>query len=459
MASQPLYQPYTPPTPVASKPNIRVVFNSSTATAAVARAGAQMPAAILDATLEELAIADQARAVVADAQRLLSPGMYHAFLVWGEAASQLSTLSDRGDEDDAHSEQMTAALAVLQTTPSAGSNDMAFTTYLLALEASESSAFGPIRDMGEDSLFCVELLARSVYVDVISADPVAFGLQALATEAWQASRSTLGFSPTIGKAITDVFTQAIEDLEAAAKSEPAPDVLPTGYNRYMRGPYIAWRRAHDAYVAAHTTRNTYERDVYNPAAPEIDDPIQLRYDDLVAEEGAALDRLLTRTAPSLNELAIKLELLAAGEEWRMAQDRTIAAKLVEDVRRFSRYGAGSQAGDTPWYDGAPFYGLLVERNALIARLDGPQNGLSDAEIERENDFLCSRVNVLENQILNGTAQGSADAIIKLVALAQVSAEGHEPTDASVRSAVRDAKRHLGIGYLYEPAPTAAEQAA
>lgn len=125
--------------------------------------------------------------------------------------------------------------------------------------------------------------------------------------------------------------------------DDAERFLTTPVDPFMRGPMLAWHKGCEAFTTARQARATYEREVYNPAGPDISDPIQLRYDELVAEEGHALDRLLKLTAPSPTELAIKLKIIAEGEEWRLAEDRTIAAKLAADGRRFGRHGAYLQS--------------------------------------------------------------------------------------------------------------------
>ncbi|MEH3105504.1 MAG: hypothetical protein PGN12_16585 [Sphingomonas phyllosphaerae] len=129
-----------------------------------------------------------------------------------------------------------------------------------------------------------------------------------------------------------------------ASTAPVPIVMPDGYDRYMRGPFIAWQRRYENHASARSERLTFEKAVYSPAGSDVDDAMQAKYDDLVDAEGDALDRLLLSVAPGPAELAVKLKLLADGEQWRLNQRDGIVEAVTADARRFGRHGS-SLKGD------------------------------------------------------------------------------------------------------------------
>lgn len=91
----------------------------------------------------------------------------------------------------------------------------------------------------------------------------------------------------------------------------------------------------------------------------------------------------------------------------------------------------------------PLRVLLADRNAIIERVNtGPD--LS----EEEQGPTYEEISRLEALISNTPARTAEDAIAKLVAAAQVAAEGHELDDAEAVRAIADAQRHLGVGYIH-----------
>jgi hypothetical protein len=227
MATQPLYQPYTPPAAAMPDPNIRVALSNGVAAAAVERALANLPAEIPEVTLDELAIREQVRDVIAQAKPLLSKSMYAAFLEWGEAASLISTSGATNAESEAHLDALSDALDRVKATQPEGEHDAIFSGYLLSLEATDSSGFGPIREANADGEHrFVEGLARSTYNAAVSVSPIVAGLHHTMIDAWRLSNSTTALTPTIGKLITDTFTQAIiDDLETVVIETASGDLL------------------------------------------------------------------------------------------------------------------------------------------------------------------------------------------------------------------------------------------
>ncbi|SFP98792.1 hypothetical protein [Sphingomonas rubra] len=93
----------------------------------------------------------------------------------------------------------------------------------------------------------------------------------------------------------------------------------------------------------------------------------------------------------------------------------------------------------------PFRALLAERNALVDHLDSQATSPDEAR----DTILCSAINNVENLILGGVSHTPDDTIVRLIALAQVAAEGHEVDDVTAARGIKDAQRHFGIGYLHE----------
>lgn len=99
----------------------------------------------------------------------------------------------------------------------------------------------------------------------------------------------------------------------------------------------------------------------------------------------------------------------------------------------------------------PLRDLLTERNHLLEDLNGcdrPEN----AEID---DALIHRVNALDDEILRRDGVTAEDAIVKLITIAQISAEGHDSDEVDAQSAIRAAQKFLGAGYLHKEQSPAA----
>lgn len=90
---------------------------------------------------------------------------------------------------------------------------------------------------------------------------------------------------------------------------------------------------------------------------------------------------------------------------------------------------------------APFRVLLSQRNALSDRLN------EGAWTDEAATVVCDDIDRLEAAIINHPAATADDAIVKLVTLAQIAASEREIDDHEAVSAIADAQRHFGIGWL------------
>lgn len=89
----------------------------------------------------------------------------------------------------------------------------------------------------------------------------------------------------------------------------------------------------------------------------------------------------------------------------------------------------------------PLRELLAERNALCAGLNADTTG-GDAVLVH----VCKRIATLDRQVITGEAHTPDDAVMKLLALAQVAAD-QELIEGEAESAVASARQFFGIGYL------------
>ncbi len=120
---------------------------------------------------------------------------------------------------------------------------------------------------------------------------------------------------------------------------------------------------------------------------------------------------------------------------------------------FSEATACQVAVSTPAAGGTPLRSLLIERNVIIARLnDGPD--LDDAA----QATACDELNRIDTEITKAGAETADDAVVKLIALAQIAAEGHELDDQEAVQAIVEARKHFGIGYIHAGSAPAAKPA-
>jgi len=95
---------------------------------------------------------------------------------------------------------------------------------------------------------------------------------------------------------------------------------------------------------------------------------------------------------------------------------------------------------------APFRVLLAQRNALSDRLN------EGTWTDEAAAVVCGDIDRLETAIIDHPATTADDALVKLVTLAQIAASERQIDDHEAISAIADAQRHFGLGWL-DPADT------
>lgn len=204
--------------------------------------------------------------------------------------------------------------------------------------------------------------------------------------------------------------------------ERAGAVLPATYDPYMRGPYLRWQRAYDAYIADRATRIAFETGALAEALKQDEvvrasypadhdlraDPVaaaaldavgyyqlEQHFNELVWAEYDTLERLLRVPAPSANELAIKLKLFEAVEGWAYENAGDVVPVLVSDARRFGGQGAYPQADQKLTSSFARLKQMMDE--GAVAHPDGEQAYFAERD-EVEMAFWKRRASTLEGVI-------------------------------------------------------------
>lgn len=413
MATQPLYQSYSPPAPplVAVRNNEHAPLIRGSAAVAVQRAARELPAEVRDATLDEIAIAEQTAAVIKQARRSLSPEYMPVFLKWAAAASALSTKGEDDEENYRNLGVLLEALEVLGKARSRGMSDLVFRTYVLSLEATESSCFGPMRQPDNDDSTIIERLAYDAYLDIRNLDPLPEMLEELAEAAWEASDSSLSFASSIGKAITDTFSTALANDEWQSEA--------TGY---CSRPADDWASAKAAYLAADHLCNVMS----------VDDPqADLKVDACCA----AMDYLIEQVrAPDLSALRLKLDLaLGRAECFEDVLFDDHARGIIADIQHLV-------CQPMPHDPHAPW---LAERNRAQAAINSADETLTDAAADALTTHMVER----DQEIANTPATTWDGVLAKLALVAQISLEGFEPNLDWCASALVDAQCVTGIGSL------------
>lgn len=104
---------------------------------------------------------------------------------------------------------------------------------------------------------------------------------------------------------------------------------------------------------------------------------------------------------------------------------------------------------------APLRAILAERNALSAWFNEPAREIDD-DPDGAAAAICSDIDRLEAAIIKRRASTQDDAVVKLVTLAQIAASEREIEETEAVSALVDARRHLGLGYLHPAYSSVAE---
>lgn len=318
MATQPLFQSYNPPVPFPTKSDIRVGASKGAAAVAVDRAVAKLPPVVRDATLDEITIAEQAAAAIRQAHLSLTPAYVSAFLKWGAAASALATESASDQESSERLDVLLESMDTLSETQSGNLADLVFKTYVLALEATDSSCFGPMRETSRDEDSLVENLGYAAYRDIRNLDPLPAMLDQLGAAGWRLSTSTVAYTRSIGDAITGAFTRAI-----AIAGEANADIGHLGAD-----PHTAWLADRNR---AQATINAADETLTDEAA------------DALSTYTVERDLEISKTpATTRDGVLAKLALIAqiSLEGWEPNMDW--CASALVDAQRVA--GVGSLAG-------------------------------------------------------------------------------------------------------------------
>lgn len=459
MASQPIIS-FSEPVYHQPKPKVSFAVIAGQGAQAADAAVKALPAEAQSATLDDLAWRGMTEHLIATAEKLLSPRMYAAFLRWGEAASHLSSHYDDDKDGNARCDANGDAVHSLAETVSANVHDLLLKAYLSSLEAADLGAFSSLYRVGPNGNYLIDCLARGSAEDISSFSPLPAQIDDLAAKAWKASRpADLAIDARIGAQITAAFSFA-RGINSAG-SEPAvttdlPDAGdPSAGNELM----ARWEKDHTDYLSAHQRRASYECEVFKPAAPTIDDPIQLRYDDLVRAESEALFRLLTSVAPGSSELAIKLELIREHDAYELSGFSRVAQQLAFDSRRFAQGGAlfrsaaTVQLGDHRAVSEHSVW--LRKRNEMVAFVNALPADLS----ESDEDALFKELHQLEKQIEGTPPRDLSGLFTQLLFAVQIVAEGHELNEETAQALVRTSIAISGEGYFWADSANAAEQVA
>lgn len=454
MASQPIFAPYTPLPSAAPRPNIRIAYIAGDASIAIHRGMAAFPPAVRESTLEELAIAGLTDELIAAGRELLSPPMYAAFLRWGEAASHFATRYETDEEADARCSAAGDAGTILADVPAMNIHDVLLKTRLLNVTEADCADFGSLaRTKRLDPK--VSTLALAVGEDLATLSPVTNLIEQVAVLAWDNSAPDLmAIDPTLGAIITSAFRAARQALEEnPAGPAPVPAII-EGYNRFMRGPLIAWRKAYAEYESAtyylsefrHTqlepTAAAFDAvrgDVSKPVTPEMAlalatipmNAAQQHFDDLTSLRYEAIAALMRIPAPSAAELAIKLKILRDERGWELENVAEVMERITTDARRFGRQGPFLQS------DGNILAAYAGCRHEMIGAY-GP-----DAMSRSEEDAYFARLDAYETTLLETPAATIEGVVAKLrVAFSRMNPDAWsdhavmDPTSSDFREGLR-----------------------
>lgn len=449
---------YTPaPTP---RPNIRVAFIAGEATTAVHNAMAKLPADVRDGTLGDL-VWDQGVAASADvtliqsmtcslietARELLSPCMYTAFLRWGETAAHLSSFYERDEEGEVRCRASGDALRAVAAIPAENAHDMMFRAMLTGLEAADCSCFGPFAVETSDHVYPLEVLSKSLGTDLSLLSPIADEFEQLSKRAWALSSSKSSFSVSVGGAITSAFSFARgeDDPQNAALKPVAMD----GYDPFMRGPLIQWRRAYDSYSEIRAEADRFHRVVVLPAHARFEevrgkwpadydftaDPVAqaevdaVDYADLEERGDAFWDqlhdakvRLYLIPAPSAAELAIKLKIYSENRDSDLTCNSQIVEQMMFDARRFGRHGAHLQTDEQ----------LLAAFTARRREFEATEG--VDLASDQEDAYFA-RVDAAEAVLINNRAT-TVEGVLAKLRVAFLHQTGEDWSDLAVSNTKR-----------------------
>jgi hypothetical protein len=236
-----------------------------------------------------------------------------------------------------------------------------------------------------------------------------------------------------------------------------------GYDRFMRGPLIQWRRAYDSYQEIKTEADAYYKDVVLPADERFqavrgkwptdydftNDPvaeaecgavdyadIEEHCDGLWDQLHDAKVRLYLIPAPSAAELAIKLKMFSDNRDSDLSRSGEIIEQLMYDARRFGRHGAHLQT------DGPLLAAFARRRHEFEAADKGPWTA-------EQEDAYFGRVDAAEMVVLD-TRATTLEGVIAKLRVAFMNQDGGDWSDLAI-SNVADPKfvEGLRMSGMYE----------
>ncbi len=142
------YGQITASSPLALSASFRAPLLNRSVTSAVVtirQALEQLPAEVPTETLEQVALREKAREVIAAAEQRLSKPMYDAFLLWGELGAAYSAEPGEETSGEANCAAFYEAVREVEQLTAITRDDILFKAYLTAVELVDlSGAFGPL---------------------------------------------------------------------------------------------------------------------------------------------------------------------------------------------------------------------------------------------------------------------------------------------------------------------------
>ena len=330
--------------------------------------------------------------------------MYTAFLRWGEAASHASSFYESDEEGGIRSASAAEARAAVSRIAAENLHDMAFVMLLAGIETADAPTFGPLNRCFADFDVNGGDLLRRICLDLRKFSPIPDLVNEVSARAWKASKSKSAISADIGLAITSSFS--------FARGEDVPATGINGHGCAFGRLQREWRSAYAAFQDADAAMNAYDRDHMTPLDGDYPEGMQEHYDDLVDVCYQARVNLYLTPAPSVTELAIKLDMFAIHDDKALVRANEIIRELASDAMRLNssepvlfavRYPSG-------WAETATDAALLAAFMAGRHEFEAADKGPWTAEQE---DAYFARVDAAEMVLLDTRAATLEGVIAKL----------------------------------------------
>lgn len=161
----------------------------------------QLPAEVRDGTLEEIALREKTRELIATARRLLSTEWYPLFLQWGEAAARFTTRHESDEAGSALCAENARNVQALQGTRPQNTHDAAFKSYVAAVELTDEGSFGPLVEGHE---FLAEIASSGIVED----SPINGLLVEVGAAAWRSDPKHFAWASQVGEVVVRAFQDA-----------------------------------------------------------------------------------------------------------------------------------------------------------------------------------------------------------------------------------------------------------